>query len=234
MAGGDRSQPIDIAMMVWPIRTSGGRIVLVDAGFYREKFIQQWKPRDTSGRLSACDGLGIEPEDVTDVIITHVHWDHADGADLFPKARVWIQRQEYEHHIGEGGTVLDRAVDPAVAVMLFQATPGRPGRRSSRATTARSRRAFVSIPAASTRSRRSTSASQTRAGTVILASDNAYLYENLEKHLAIAQTLDAASNLAAQKRMATLAGGLRLIVPGHDPAVFTRFASAGKALHAIR
>src|SRR5262245_66667088 len=63
-------------------------------------------------------GLRIKPEDVTDVVLTHVHWDHADGADLFPKARVWIQREEYEHHIGEGGAVLNRAVDPAVAAML--------------------------------------------------------------------------------------------------------------------
>ncbi len=108
-------------MMVWPIRTSGGRIVLVDAGFYREKFIQQWKPSSYVRPSEAlATGLGIKPEDVTDVILTHVHWDHADGADLFPRAHVWIQRQEYEHHIGEGGTVLNRAVDPAVAVMLFQ------------------------------------------------------------------------------------------------------------------
>ena len=37
----------------------------------------------------------------------------------------------------------------------------------------------------------------TKAGTVILASDNMYLYENLEKHVPIAQTLDADSNLRA-------------------------------------
>ena len=54
----------------------------------------------------------------------------------------------------------------------------------------------------------------TRAGTVVLASDNAYLYENLEQHLAIAQTLDAASNLAAQARMLTLAAAPRLVFPG--------------------
>ena len=46
---------------------------------------------------------------------------------------------------------------------------------------------------------------ETRSGPVVLASDNVYLYENLEKHLAIAQTLDAQSNLAAQQRMGTLA-----------------------------
>ena len=63
----------------------------------------------------------------------------------------------------------------------------------------------------------------TKAGTVVLASDNMYLYENLEKHVPIAQTLDAASNLRAQDRMKQLAASPRLIVPGHDPAVFEKF-----------
>ena len=44
-----------------------------------------------------------------------------------------------------------------------------------------------------------------------------------EKHLAIAQTLDAASNLRTQDRMRSLASEPRLLVPGHDPAVFFRF-----------
>ena len=58
---------------------------------------------------------------------------------------------------------------------------------------------------------------------VVLASDNMYLYENLEKHVPIAQTLDATSNLRAQDRMKQLAASPRLIVPGHDPAVFEKF-----------
>ena len=65
---------------------------------------------------------------------------------------------------------------------------------------------------------------QTRSGkTVVLASDNVYLYENLDQHKPIAQTLDAASNLNAQNRMRSIATALPLIVPGHDPAVFDRF-----------
>jgi glyoxylase-like metal-dependent hydrolase (beta-lactamase superfamily II) len=226
VAGGDRSQPIDIAMMVWPIRTSAGRIVLVDAGFYREKFLQQWKPLTYVLPTEAlAAGLGIKPEDVSDVILTHVHWDHADGADLFPKARIWIQREEYEHHIGEGGAVLNRAVDPAVAAMLSEL------RAAGRVTLVDGDDREIAPGIRVYTGGKHTFASQyvsvrTRAGTVILASDNAYLYLNLEKHLAIAQTLDAASNLAAQKRMATLAGGLRLVVPGHDPVVFERFPEA--------
>jgi glyoxylase-like metal-dependent hydrolase (beta-lactamase superfamily II) len=64
---------------------------------------------------------------------------------------------------------------------------------------------------------------QTPTGTVVVASDNAYLYENLETHKPIAQTLDAESNLRAQDRMRALASALRLVIPGHDPAVFDRF-----------
>ena len=63
----------------------------------------------------------------------------------------------------------------------------------------------------------------TKVGSVILASDNMYLYENMEKHVPIAETLDAASNLRAQDRMKQLAASPRRIVPGHDPAVFEKF-----------
>ena len=62
---------------------------------------------------------GIKPEAVTDIIISHVHWDHADGIDLFPKARVWIQKAEYEHYVGPNGEPLDApAITPEVAGML--------------------------------------------------------------------------------------------------------------------
>ena len=46
----------------------------------------------------ALERLGIKPEEVTDVVVTHMHWDHADGVDLFPKAQVWIQKDEYDHY----------------------------------------------------------------------------------------------------------------------------------------
>ena len=64
---------------------------------------------------------------------------------------------------------------------------------------------------------------RTRSGTVILASDNAYLFENLERGVAIAATIDRAANVAAQARMLKLAENPKLVVPGHDPAVFDRF-----------
>ncbi len=72
------------------------------------------------------------------------------------------------------------------------------------------------------------------AGTAVFASDNIYLYENLDKHAPIAQTLDAASNLKAQDRIRTLVSDPRLIVPGHDPAVFERFERVAEGIVRIR
>jgi glyoxylase-like metal-dependent hydrolase (beta-lactamase superfamily II) len=74
----------------------------------------------------------------------------------------------------------------------------------------------------------------TTSGTVVIASDNMYLYENLAKRVPIAQTLDAASNLRAHERMTRLASDPRLIVPGHDPEVFTRFPTPGNGVARIR
>ena len=227
IAGAPATDSLDIALMVWVVR-GGGRTILVDAGFYREKFMRQWKPVDYQKPSEAIDGLGIKPEDVTDIVISHIHWDHADGADLFPRAKVWLQREEYEYYISDSGTVKNRSIDAEVAKMFHALkAAGRvhlidgdakeiiPGIRVY--TGGKHTFASEYVGAA------------TRSGTVILASDNAYLYENLEKQVAINQTLDPASNLAAQARMEALAASPRLVVPGHDAAVFARFpVSAGR------
>ncbi len=235
--GADRDRKLDIAMMIWVLK-GNGRVVLFDSGFYRQKFIDRWKPQDFIKPSEAIGGLGLKPDDVTDVIISHAHWDHADGADLFPKARVWIQRDEYQYYTGDawqrspgegdreynakhGGVDTDD-----VAMLVKLNTEGRlvlvngddqetaPGVRCYSGGKHTWQSQFCSVA--------------TLKGTVVLASDNMYLYENQEKHVPIAQTLDAASNLRAQDRMKQLAAKPELVVPGHDPVVMQKFPKAGE------
>ena len=99
VAGADRTRRMDIAMMVWLVK-GNGHIILVDSGFYRDQFMTQWKPVDYVKPSEAIARLGLKPEDVTDLIVSHLHWDHADGVDLFPKARTWIQKDELEYYAG--------------------------------------------------------------------------------------------------------------------------------------
>ncbi len=233
IAGADSSRHTDIAMMVWLLRGSDGRNVLVDAGFYRDKFVQRWKPRDFLTPSEALAKLGLKPEDVTDIIVSHIHWDHVDGADLFPKARIWMQRDEFTHHTDSTGAVKDRAIDPDDAMMIAKlARDGRvelvPGDSSEIlpgiVVFTGGKHTFASEYATV----------RTPHGTVVVASDNVYLYENLDRRLPIAQTLDRASNLAAQERMLRLASDRRLIVPGHDPEVFERFPQPGNGVAKIQ
>ncbi|HUL73741.1 MAG TPA: MBL fold metallo-hydrolase, partial [Vicinamibacterales bacterium] len=121
VAGAERGRSIDLAFTFWVLRDPpGGRVVLVDAGFYRDKFLRQWHPNQFVRPSDAlADGLGVAPDAVTDIIVSHSHWDHADGVDLFPRATVWIQKEEYEYYVGAGGEVLHRGgVDVEDAKML--------------------------------------------------------------------------------------------------------------------
>ena len=231
--GADTSRRMDIAMMVWLLKGPDGRNVLVDAGFYRDSLVNRWKPSDFAKPSDAVARAGIKPEDVTDVIISHVHWDHLDGADLFPKARIWIQREEFDHHLDGAGTVRDRAITGADAKMLAQLS------REGRVSLVNGDDQEIIPGIRVYTGGKHTFASQfatakTAAGTIVLASDNMYLYENLARHVPIAQTLDRESNLRAQTRMTTLVSDPRLIVPGHDPEVFTRFPSPGNGVARIR
>ncbi len=233
IAGADTARRLDGALTVWVIKPGNGRIVLVDAGFYREKFMTRWKPVDYQKPSDAIRVLGITPEQVTDIIVSHVHWDHVDGIDLFPQATVWIQREEYEHHVGDGGASLDRAADALDAAMLYALRQA--GRVQLVAGDAQEIMPGIRVYTGGKHTFASQYAGvQTARGTVVLASDNAYLYENLETRTPIAQTLDPAANLAAQQRMRELAGTSGVVVPGHDPAVFTRFPLVGKGVVRIR
>jgi glyoxylase-like metal-dependent hydrolase (beta-lactamase superfamily II) len=233
VAGADTSRRADIALMVWLARLPGGRNVLVDAGFYRDKFVRRWRPTQYERPSAALARLALRPEDVTDVVISHVHWDHLDGVDLFPRARVWIQRAEYEHYVDSAGRPRSATIDTTDAAML--AGLARAGRVELVAGDSVEILPGITVYTGG----RHTYASQyatvrTASGVVVLASDNAYLYENLEQRRPIAQTLDSLSNLQAQDRMRRLATTPALIVPGHDPAVFVRFPTPGGGVARIQ
>src|SRR6266850_7650500 len=46
VAGADRSRRLDIAMMIWVLKGADGRVALVDSGFHRERYFQQFAVKD--------------------------------------------------------------------------------------------------------------------------------------------------------------------------------------------
>jgi glyoxylase-like metal-dependent hydrolase (beta-lactamase superfamily II) len=228
--GADRGRKLDIAMTVWVLKGPDGRTVLVDAGFYRPPYISD-SVADYTRPDRALRPLGIAPEQVTDVIVTHMHWDHVDGVDLFPKARVWIQKDEYDYYTRAAQQAVGERGVPAPGYILAMQKLNGEGRVTLVDGDAKEIIPGVTVYTGG----RHTFASQyvgvnTKAGRMVIASDNLYLYENLDKHVPIAQTLDAKANLAAQDRMKQLAASPRLIIPGHDPEVFVRFPKPGNGV----
>lgn len=223
VSGADRARKLDIAMMIWLVRGDGHNI-LVDSGFYHERFFKDWKIKDFIKPSDALTRLGLKPEDITDVVITHMHWDHVDGIDLFPKARIWVQKEELEYYAGEAWETKDTSdgVDAQDVLELVKInTEGRVGLVHGDAQEIL--RGLTCYTGGKHTYQSQYLGVNTIGGTVVLASDNMYLYENMERHVPIAATLDAASNLRAQDRMKRLATRPEWVIPGHEPALFDRF-----------
>jgi len=235
MAGADKDRKIDLQMMIWLIKGPGGKNILVDTGCYHENVVKGKGIKDLIKASDAIAKLCLSAADITDVVITHMHWDHADGMDLFPNAKLWIQKDEYGYYTGAawqaGGKSGGIEPDDVLTIVKLNIA------HRVNLVDGDDREIIDGIKVYT--GGRHTFASQyvsvrTASGTVVIASDNMYLYENLEKHAAIAQTFDADSNLKAQDRMKQMASRPDLIVPGHDPSVFVKFPKPGNGVARIQ
>jgi hypothetical protein len=100
VVNGPKDQKVDIAMVVWLIR-GGGHTILFDSGFHRDTFVKEFPMKNYLRPDEAVKTAGVNPNEVTDIVISHAHWDHMGGIDLFPKATVWIQREEYRYYTSD-------------------------------------------------------------------------------------------------------------------------------------
>jgi glyoxylase-like metal-dependent hydrolase (beta-lactamase superfamily II) len=229
VVGAPKGEKVDIAMVIWLIR-GGGRTILFDSGFHREKWLKYFPMTEYLQPDEAVNLAGVKPEEVTDIVISHAHWDHMGGIDLFPKANVWVQKDEYRYYTGDawqpGGN--HGGIDPEdVKVLLQVNTEGR-----LRLVDGDNVEIFPGIRAY-TGARHTYASEYLRVEgnpTFVLASDNCYLYRNLAEHAASAtfSEADHAANIAAQARMIELAGSADRVVPGHDTLQFQKFPTQGR------
>jgi glyoxylase-like metal-dependent hydrolase (beta-lactamase superfamily II) len=221
---------IDTVMVFWLIR-GGGRNILFDSGFHRERWFAELAMKNYLRPDEAVKLAGVQPEQITDIVVSHAHWDHLGGIGLFANAVVWVQKEEFRYYTGEAWQAGGRhgGIDPEdVAELVRVNTLGR-----LRLVDGDDREIFPGIRVYT--GARHTYASQYLriAGRmpIVLASDNCYLYRNLEQGLASATFGDSdhAANVRHQARMIGLAGGaLERVIPGHDALQFRKFPSEGR------
>jgi glyoxylase-like metal-dependent hydrolase (beta-lactamase superfamily II) len=230
--GAPKDQFIDIAMVFWVIR-GGGHTILFDSGAHRQHWIDDFHMTDFLAPDKALEQAGVPPSSVTDIIISHAHWDHMGGIDLFPNAAIWIQKEEFAYYTGAAWQPKGQngGIDPDDVLELV--------RRNTRGLLHLVPGDNVEIlPGirAYTGARHTFASQYIRVAgdpVYVLASDNCYLYENLRSHRSSAtfDPSDEPANIAAQQRMIELAGSADRVVPGHDPAIFTRFPTQGRVAH---
>lgn len=228
-------ESVDVAFAFWAIHNQD-RLVLFDAGFFRERWLENF---DVDGFVRPDQALlraGLDPEMVTDIVVSHAHWDHMGGVELFPGARVWIQADEYTYYTGaawqpggnHGGIdaddvahLVERHTAGLVRLIDGDGTEILPG--ITVFTGARHTYASQYVLVDGVR-------------PFILASDNAYLFRNLSEGRAGATFApeDREANLAALRRMVELAGAPERVIPGHDLEVFRRFPNVAEGVVRIR
>ncbi len=230
VVGAPKDEKIDTIYALWLIR-GGGHNILFDSGFHRERWFKVWTIKDYLRPDEAVKLAGVNPEEVTDIVISHAHWDHMGGIDLFPKAVVWIQKEEFRYYTGPawqpGGD--HGGIDPEDVQQLVRLnTEGR-----LRLVDGDDVEIFPGIRAY-TGGRHTFASQYLRVDgnpPFVLASDNVYLYRNLAEHKPSAtfSAADHAANIAAQSRMIELAAGNPdRVLPGHDAAQFQKYPTNGR------
>lgn len=222
--GDPHDGPMPLDYYVWAI-VGGGRQWVLDTGFDATMAAQRRRQlvRPVGEGLRA---IGIDPASVQDVIISHMHYDHAGNHDLFPAARYHVQDEEMAFCTG-------RAMCHGMLRAPFEAADVQQmvGRVFTDRVVFHDGDAELAPGLSLHRVGGHTRGLQvvrahTRRGWVVLASDAAHFYANWQQRRPFPIVENITTYLEALRRIEALADSPRHVVPGHDPLVLQRHPQA--------
>ncbi len=219
----DHAAPMPLDFYVWAIRDpASNRAIVLDTGFDEASAARRNRVWLRSP-LAALRSVGIEPADVDDVVLSHMHWDHAGNWKGFPKARFHLQEAEMAYctgrcmchellrrpfdveHVAEAvrHVFAERVafhagtaeIAPGITLHLVGGHSG--GLQVLRVPTAR--------------------------GFVVLASDATHFWANIRRRNPFALLHNLEHMIEGWITCERLADGPDHIIPGHDPEVLRRF-----------
>jgi glyoxylase-like metal-dependent hydrolase (beta-lactamase superfamily II) len=230
--GGDpHDAPMPMDYFVWLIRNAE-RAIVVDTGFTEEMAAKRQREylRTPKAGLAL---LGVKAEEVREVVITHMHYDHVGTFFDYPNATFHLQdaemrfvtgrhmrhaqfshSYEVEDVVGMVRTVFkgrvafhDGTAEIAPGISLHHIGGHTPGVQSVRVHTQR--------------------------GWVMLASDATHYYEHMEQGRCFTTMYNLGDALEGYDTLRRLAESPQHIIPGHDPLVMTRYPAVSKELEGI-
>ncbi len=230
---GPATDSINIDFVIWLMKGNNGKNILLDAGFLND--IEDAKGFNVTDYVrpdSALSKLNLRAEDITDIILSHPHWDHIDGLGLFPKAHIWIQKEDYNYFVGASwqkggnkGGFNKRDITMLVGLNL-----------AGRLTLVDGDREIFPGINVYTGSRHTFNSQyvlvKSHQNKIVLASDNIWVYYSLE-HMrppSAGGTFDTTAYKKSMLKMKSLASDERFIIPGHDAKMFSLFPAVAEGV----
>jgi len=208
------------------------RSFVIDTGFTAETAADR-KRTFLRDPIEALRLVGVDPDTVGDVILTHLHYDHVGNFHRFPKARFHLQEPEIHfatgRHMKHDFLQHPFNVDDVVGVVRlnyakrvdFLSGPAEiaPGIKVHPVGGHSVGLQFVTV--------------NTRIGTLVLASDATHFYENLHSRRPFPAVVSTPDMYDAFEALEAAAPSPDHIIPGHDPLVMKRYPAPSKELEGI-
>ena len=216
--------PLVMDFYFWIIRR-GSSVVLFDTGYSQQALTRRGEAPFRVAPLQALRRLGIAPDDVSDVVISHFHWDHTGNIAHFPNARLTFQQAELDFWTGPNGakpTFVDTIEAHEVEYLARAQADGRvnlisgdtelwPGITALHVGGHTPGQQMLRIERAGSR-------------PVVLTSDAAHFYEEIDEDRAFLIFSDLPDLYSTYARLRDLQTDGAALVAGHDPLVMDRFA----------
>jgi glyoxylase-like metal-dependent hydrolase (beta-lactamase superfamily II) len=219
---GEADAEVELHFYFWVLRGGDG-VILVDTGC--EPAEGERRGDTVTHPVELLRGIGIAPEDVSTVLVSHLHYDHIGNLDHFPDAEVVVPRTELEfwragfsrrRHFAE-------YTDPRALEHLFsladrvrtiegEAEPV-PGVRSLEVGGHSPGQTMFLVEAAG--------------APVLLTSDAVHFGSELDEDRPFAVLYDLPGTYRAYDRVRALAAEGATVVAGHDPRVGESFPPLG-------
>jgi glyoxylase-like metal-dependent hydrolase (beta-lactamase superfamily II) len=224
---GEPDAEVDMDYFFWILRRNS-ECILVDTGFDPEAGARRGRTC-LCPPLEALDRLGVTPDCVSTVVVTHLHYDHIGNLRAFPDAKLIVPSKELEFWTGElagrpqfAGSVERDEIAHVVAALEA-------GRVRLTDGSEEILDGITAINVGGHSPGQQVTVVAGSIGDVVLASDAVHFYEELDLDRPFSVIADLAEMYRAYDFLRELAASGGVLVPGHDPKVMQGFPAFGEA-----